>query len=116
MDNLHDNVELCPKTKKQLENYLERILQERKESTKYNLLDLKKAFNWLKKIDIEFPELVNSEYYKLECSLDFYKELTFSVQIWDKYNEEVDILKRIFISSSDNCIDNDDDTIIISCL
>ena len=114
MDNLNSNVAICPKTKKQLETYVERILQEGKVSTKYNLLDLKYAFDWLKKIDMEFPKLENSEYYKLECSLDFYKELTFSVQIWDKYNEDVDILKRIFISSSENCIDNDDDTIIIN--
>ena len=114
MDNLNNDIVLFPKTKEQLEIYVEGILKERKESTKYNLLDLKDAFNWLKKIDIEFPKLENSEYYKLECSLDFYKELTFSVQIWDKYNEDVDILKRIFISSSENCIDNDDDTIIIN--
>lgn len=39
MDNLNNNVEICPKTKEQLETYIERILQQGKESTKYNLLD-----------------------------------------------------------------------------
>ena len=73
---------------------------------------LNKAITWLKNDAIILDELENNNYYRL-CFHEEEKELVFNVQVWDKYNENVDIQNKVVVSNSECDLDNDEDTIII---
>lgn len=73
---------------------------------------LNKAILWLKKDDIELRKLEGDEYYRL-CFHEDEKNLIFNVQIWNKYNENVDIQNKVVVSNFEYDLDNDEDTIIV---
>lgn len=73
---------------------------------------LNKAIAWLKNDAIILCKLEDNNYYRL-CFHEDENELIFNIQIWDKYNGNVDIQNKVVVSSSEHDLDNDEDTIII---
>ena len=112
------DVNISPKNKNQLieniMNKIERLSRTNDEAQKSISLSLNNALEWLKKSTIELPELKDGEYYRLGYHVSDEGQIVYNVLIWEKYLEDIDAVKRVFMSSSSDDLDNDEDTIIVS--
>lgn len=114
-----NDIDISPKNKKQLEENIEykidKLAKSNNERHKRISLDLTKALKWLKETKVDLPIIGDKEYFRLGFYTTNDKVMVYNVQIWEEYFEDIDILKRIFMSSSEEDIDNDENTIIIPC-
>ncbi len=105
-----------PKDRVQLiENITNKIHRLQKTNSPYYkriAMDLTLALQWLQNCNIALPLLSGEEYYRLGYHISDDKKMVFNVQIWKHFFEDVDVLKRIYISTSKDDLDNDEYTII----
>lgn len=112
------DINISPKNKKQLEENIEhkinKLIKSNNEEYKSLSFHLVHALKWLRDSKIDLPNIDGKEYYRLGYYITNDNVTVYNVQIWQSYYDDVDILKRIFMSSSDDDLDNDENTIIIS--
>lgn len=111
------DIDTSPKDKKQLEENIERKIKRLEKSNseehKHISLDLTQALQWLRKSNVDLPIIDGEEYYRLGYYISN-NNIVFNVQIWQHYFEDVDVLKRIYMSSCEDDLDNDENTIIVA--
>lgn len=115
-----NDINLLPKSKIELENNVKLKIKKLEESNdivqRSIALNLKKALKWLKESKNELPKLNDNNYYRLGYHISENKSIVFNIQIWKKFLEDVDTLDTIYMSSSNDDMDNDEETIIFPYL
>ena len=111
-----EDVSILPKTKDQLINStllkIEKLKESDSEQKKEIANNLLSAITWLENTKVELTELEDNKYYRIGYHHIDKNETIYNVQIWKPYVEDVDILDRIYMSSSEMDLDNDEDTLI----